>query len=110
MGYELLFLFAPFAVLFLGVAGERIKVKYLRELAAVAASLATVYGVLNIYGLVQSSPVKIVLVSLGGAPPLGACFEIDMLGVYMAASAALLGFFATVYSVIYMKHDTRLTE
>jgi proton-translocating NADH-quinone oxidoreductase chain N len=47
---------------------------------------------------------------MGGVPPLGASFEIDMLSIYMAFSAALLGFFATVYSVSYMAHDTRLTE
>jgi proton-translocating NADH-quinone oxidoreductase chain N len=36
--------------------------------------------------------------------------EIDMLSIYMAFSATLLGLFATVYSYSYMEHDTRLTE
>jgi multicomponent Na+:H+ antiporter subunit D len=110
MNIELLFRFAPFAVLLFGLLGERLKIKYIREGFAVFVSLATLASVVNIYNIVQSSPTKIALVTLGGQPPLGACFEIDMLGVFMAFSAALLGLFATIYSVSYMSHDTRLTE
>jgi len=107
---ELLFMFAPFAVVLFGIAGEKLKVAKLREVVAVLVSLTTLYSVWNIYQMVQASASGILVVTLGGAPPLGACFEIDMLGVYMAFSAALLGLFATLYSLNYMQHDTRLTE
>jgi multicomponent Na+:H+ antiporter subunit D len=110
MNIEMLFIFAPFAVLLMGLFGERLKIKYIRESFAALVSLATLASVVNIYNIVQSSPTKIALVTLGGQPPLGACFEIDMLGVFMAFSAALLGLFTTIYSVSYMSHDTRLTE
>jgi len=110
MNIDMLFIFSPFAVLLLGLLGERLKIKYIREGFAILISLATLASVVNIYYIVQSSPTKIALVTLGGQPPLGACFEIDMLGVFMAFSAALLGLFTTIYSVSYMSHDTRLTE
>jgi proton-translocating NADH-quinone oxidoreductase chain N len=107
---ELLFMFAPFAVVLFGLVTDKFKVAKLREIVAILVSLTTLYSVWNIYTMVQSSASGILVVTLGGAPPLGACFEIDMLGVYMAFSAALLGLFATLYSYNYMQHDTRLTE
>ena len=110
MGLELLFMFSPFAVVLFGLLGERLKVARLREFVAIILSAFTLVSVWLLYNLQQASPTKILVVTLGGAPPLGACFEIDMLSIYMAFSAALLGLFATIYSYSYMKHDTRLTE
>ncbi|HID90713.1 TPA: hypothetical protein EYP44_01985, partial [Candidatus Bathyarchaeota archaeon] len=43
------------------------------------------------------------------APPMGACLEIDMLGVFMALVALTLGVLASAYSVRYMERDTGLT-
>jgi len=110
MGLEMLFLFTPFIVLLFGLLSERLKLRYIRETAAIILSFYGLLSVIYLYNLVQSSPNKILLVTLGYAPPLGACLEIDMLSIYMAFSASLLGFFATLYSVNYMRHDTRLTE
>jgi multicomponent Na+:H+ antiporter subunit D len=110
MGFELLFMFSPFAVVLFGLLGERLKVAKLREVAAILLSAFTLVSVWLLYNMQQASPTKILVVTLGGAPPLGACFEIDMLSIYMAFSAALLGLFATIYSYSYMRHDTRLTE
>jgi proton-translocating NADH-quinone oxidoreductase chain N len=110
MGYELVFMFSPFVVVLFGLLSERIKVARLREIVAIILSAFTLMSVWLLYTLQQASPTKILVVTLGGAPPLGACFEIDMLSIYMAFSAALLGLFATIYSYSYMKHDTRLTE
>ncbi len=110
MGIELIFLFAPFAVVLFGLLADRMKIANLREGVAMIASLGTLAGVWQLYTMVQSSTTGILVVTLGGAPPLGACFEIDMLSIYMAFSAALLGVFATIYSYNYMRHDTRLTE
>jgi len=110
MGIELLFMFSPFAVVLFGLLSDKFKISKLREVAAILLSLGTLVGVWDLYTMVQASPTQIILVTLGGAPPLGACLEIDMLGIYMAFSAALLGLFATIYSYNYMAHDTRLTE
>ena len=110
MGLELIFMFAPFAVVLFGLLSEKLKVAKLREVVAILVSLGTLIGVWQLYNMLQASPTKILVVTLGGAPPLGACFEIDMLSIYMAFSAALLGLFATIYSYNYMAHDTRLTE
>ncbi len=106
----LLFMFGPFAVVIAGIVGERLGFEKVREAVAVALSLVTVGSVYLIYSALQAAPDRILVLYLGGAPPLGACFEIDALGIYMAFSAALLGFFATLYSYNYMEHDTRLTE
>jgi proton-translocating NADH-quinone oxidoreductase chain N len=110
MAWELLFMFSPFIVVMAGLIGERVKVAKLRETAAIVMSAFSVYSVYNLYNMIQATQNKILIVTLGGAPPLGACMEIDMLSIYMAFSATLLGLFATVYSYSYMEHDTRLTE
>lgn len=110
MGLELLFMFSPFAVVLFGLLSERYKVPNLREVVAIILSVFSLFSVYQLYALWQDSPSKVLVITLGGAPPLGACFEIDMLGIYMAFSATLLGLFAVIYSVNYMAHDTRVTE
>jgi len=110
----LFFLFSPFVVALFGLLGERFGVKKLREVVAVVVSavgvIAIYYLFLALNAASQSVPDKILVVSLMAVPPLAASFEIDMLGIYMAFSATLLSFFATLYSYRYMEHDTRLTE
>ena len=76
----------------------------------IVLSAVNILGVYSLYGMVQDSVNKILIVSLVGPPPLGACLEIDMLSIYMAFSASILGLFTTIYSMKYMEHDTRLTE
>ena len=110
MGLELFFMFSPFAVVLFGLLSERLKITKLRESVAIILSGFTLFSVWQLYSQLQASPTKILVVTLGGVPPLGACFEIDMLSIFMAFSAALLGLFATIYSYNYMAHDTRLTE
>jgi len=106
----LYYVFAPLLVVLVGVLADRMGSPKLRDGFAVLASLWGVVSVWMLFGLVQSSPDKILVVSLGGSPPLAACLEIDMMSIYVAFSAVLLGFFANVYSYNYMEHDTRLTE
>ncbi|MBN1682753.1 hypothetical protein JW865_04295 [Candidatus Bathyarchaeota archaeon] len=110
MSIEMLFLFSPFIVVLAGLLSERFNINNLRESVAILLSVFNVYSIYLIYNLVQNSSTKIILFTLGGYPPLGACFEIDMLGVFMAFSATFLGLLATIYSVSYMSHDTRKTE
>jgi len=106
----LLAMFAPIVILVFGFLGENTRVGKLREAVAVAMSAASVAAVYVLYLMLKSTPDGILVFYLQGAPPLGACFEIDMLGIFMAFSVTLLALFATVYSVRYMEHDTRLTE
>ncbi len=110
MGLELFFMFSPFAVVLFGLLSERLNITKLREIVAIILSGFTLFSVWQLYSQLQASPTKILVITLGGVPPLGACFEIDMLSIFMAFSAALLGLFATIYSYNYMAHDTRLTE
>jgi len=103
-------LFSPFIVAILGILSERVKIPKMRELGALLFSAVNVAMVYLLNNMLQATADGVLVVFIGGAPPLGACLEIDALGIYMAFSAALLGFFATLYSVTYMEHDTRLTE
>jgi multicomponent Na+:H+ antiporter subunit D len=106
----LYFIFAPLLVVLAGIVAERMGSPKLRDGFAVLVSLWGVASVWMLFGLVQATPDKILVVTLGGNPPLAACLEIDMMSIYVAFSAVLLGFFANVYSYSYMEHDTRLTE
>ena len=106
----LLIMINPIIVFLVGFLGEELKVEKLREAVAVVASAASVVAVYALYLMVKAAPNGILVFYLQALPPLGACFEIDMLGVFMAFSVVLLTLFATLYSVNYMEHDTRLTE
>ena len=106
----LLVMLSPIIVFLLGFLGENIRAERLREAAAVVTSTVTIVAVYMLYLQLKSTPDGILVFSLQSAPPLAACFEIDMFGLFIAFSVALLSFFANIYSVRYMEHDTRLTE
>jgi len=53
---ELVFMFAPFAVVLFGLLGEWQKVPKLREIVAMLASLATLVGVWQLYTMVRQAP------------------------------------------------------
>ncbi len=103
-------LLGPLLISLAGILGERMKFDKFRELIAIIMSAVNVGAVYLLYNMVQATPDKILVVNLVAMPPIAACLEIDMLGIFMAFSAASLGLFATVYSYNYMEHDTRLTE
>ena len=106
----LLTMLSPIIVFLFGFLGENMRGEKLREAAAVVMSAASVVAVYMLYLMLKATPDGILVFYLQAAPPLGACFEIDMFGIFMAFSVTLLTFFATLYSVRYMEHDTRLTE
>jgi len=106
----LLTMLSPIIVFLFGFLGENMRGEKLREAAAVVMSAASVVAVYMLYLMLKATPDGILVFYLQAAPPLGACFEIDMFGIFMAFSVTLLSFFATLYSVRYMEHDTRLTE
>ncbi len=85
----LYYLFAPLLVALVSVIVERRGLPKLRGLFSILASVWGVASVYQLYNMVQASPDKILLITLGGNPPLAACLEIDSLSIYMAFSAFL---------------------
>jgi len=109
--YPLISLFTgAVIVLFAGVLEERLGRSRAKEVFSMIFIALTLVGSLMLYRDVTSQPLGVMVLSMGGEPPLGACFEIDLLGVFMVFSIVLLGLFVVVYSFSYMEHDTRLAE
>ena len=105
----LYYLFAPLLMGVVGLLADKFNAPKLRDGVAILVSL---WGVLSVWMLYTMGidAGDILVFSIGGLPPLGACFEIDMFSLYFAGTAALLSFLVTVYSFSYMDHDTRLSE
>lgn len=103
-------LLGALAMPFIGIASERMGGK-LREVWFVLVSAVSLIGVYQLYTQVKATADGVLLIySWGQAPPLSGCFEIDMLGVFMAFSIAFLGLLVAIYSISYMEHETRVTE
>ncbi len=103
-------LFGALAMPFIGIASERMGGK-LREVWFILVSAVSLIGVYQLYTQVKATADGVLLIySWGQAPPLSGCFEIDMLGVFMAFSIAFLGLLVAIYSISYMEHETRVTE
>ncbi|MBD3205047.1 hypothetical protein GF319_01735, partial [Candidatus Bathyarchaeota archaeon] len=68
----LYYMFTPLLVVLVGIPAERSNMPKLRDAFAILASAAGIVAVWMIYNLVQASPDKLLLVTLGGNPPLGA--------------------------------------
>jgi len=66
------------------------------------------YFLYDLYQVVASRSVVVITFLERYSPPLGACFEIDMLSVFMASLIIGLGVTACLYSIRYMEHDTGL--
>lgn len=106
---SLYFLFSPIVMGLIGLISDRLKLFRIRDISAILVSL---WGLGSVWTLYNSGIAagEILVFSIGGQPPLGACFEIDAMSIYVAISATLLSFLVTVYSFNYMEHETRLTE
>jgi NADH:ubiquinone oxidoreductase subunit 5 (subunit L)/multisubunit Na+/H+ antiporter MnhA subunit len=90
--------------LVVGKLAEWMKIRRLREAWMVLVSAAGLFSVWMLYQRVQA--VSVVVMALWGQnPPLGGCFEIDMLSVFMAGSISLIGLLVAVYSVSYMEKE-----
>jgi proton-translocating NADH-quinone oxidoreductase chain N len=95
---------------FIGLLSEKIRLR-LTDTWMVLVSALSLYGVYTLYDQVSKTAGGVLLIySWGQAPPFSGCFEIDMLGVYMAFSIGLLSLLVSVYSISYMEHETRATE
>ncbi|MES0326013.1 MAG: hypothetical protein ABUK18_09065, partial [Candidatus Bathyarchaeia archaeon] len=95
---------------FIGLLSEKIRLR-LTDTWMVLVSALSLYGVYTLYDQVSKTAGGVLLIySWGQAPPFSGCFEIDMLGVYMAFSIGLLSLLVSVYSISYMEYETRATE
>lgn len=95
----------------IGLLAERARIGRLRETWMFIVSAAALGAVYVLYQQLRADPDRILVVSLWGQrPPLGGCFEVDALGVFMSGSIAFLGFLAGLYSFKYMERESRLTE
>ena len=99
------------ASLLVGLLGERLQIGRIREIWMLLVSAAALGSVYVLYQRVQATSSGIIVMAIWGQrPPLGGCFEIDALSVFMAGSIAFLGFLVAVYSINYMEKESRLTE
>ena len=94
-----------------GLLAENIKASKLREIWSLLVSATGLGSVYILYQQLTNAPNNIIIMTLWGqSPPLGGCFEIDMLSMYMAASITFLGLLVVIYSISYMAKESRLTE
>jgi len=104
-------LFGGITSLIIGLIRERLRIKGLREAWVFLTSSASLGSVYILYQQLKNSPGEIIVIAIQGQePPLGGCFEIDLISLFMVLSISLLGFLVTIYSVTYMKGENRLTE
>jgi len=95
---------------FMGLLSKRIRFM-LREVWAIVVTAVSLYAVYQLYLQVEASVGHVLVISSWGQnPPFSGCFEVDMLGVFMAGSIAFLGLLVAIYSTSYMERETRLTE
>jgi len=77
-------------------------------LYALLGLFVSAYFLYDLYQVVVSKSIVVITFLEMYAPPLGACFEIDMLSVFMASLIVGLAIAACLYSIRYMEHDTGL--
>ena len=86
-----------------GLLSEQLGVGRIREAWMVLVSAAALGSIYVLYRNLQATSAGIIVMAIWGQrPPLGGCFEIDMLSVFMAGSIAFLGFLVAVYYINYM--------
>lgn len=91
-----------------GLLAERFGVRRLRDLYAVVGFLISGYLLLGLY---YETLERVVVINFSPyIPPIGACFEIDALSVFMAFTILMLGTLASIFSIRYMEHEENLTE
>jgi proton-translocating NADH-quinone oxidoreductase chain N len=95
----------------IGLISEKIKIEKLREIWTLIVVLTSTIPIITLYIQLQEAPNNIILMTLWGQnPPLGGCFEIDMLSLFMSGSISILGILVSIYSISYMANEDRLTE
>jgi proton-translocating NADH-quinone oxidoreductase chain N len=94
-----------------GLLWERVKIPRLREAWMVIVTTVALVSVYLLHQRLKTVTSNVVVMPLWGqSPPLGGCFEIDMLSMFMSGSIAFLGLLVAIYSINYMERESRLTE
>ena len=95
----------------IGLISEKINFRRLREIWALIVISISAVSVITLYNQILEAPNNILLMTIWGQnPPLGGCFEVDMLSVYMTGSISVIGILVMLYSISYMEKEDRLTE
>jgi proton-translocating NADH-quinone oxidoreductase chain N len=95
----------------LGLLQDKIKMSRIIDAWMVIVAAADLGLVYVLYKQLKTITGEILVLGLWGqSPPLGGCFEIDMLSIFMSGSIASLGLLVAVYSIKYMENENRLTE
>jgi multicomponent Na+:H+ antiporter subunit D len=95
----------------IGLLGKRLKLKWASEVWMFLVASSALASIYLLYLQVQATTGGVLVFSFWGQPPpLGGCFEVDALGVFMAFSIAFLGFLVSLYSINYMESEGRRTE
>jgi proton-translocating NADH-quinone oxidoreductase chain N len=95
----------------IGLISEKINFGRLREIWALIVISISAVSVITLYNQILEAPNNILLMTIWGQnPPLGGCFEVDMLSVYMTGSISVIGILVMLYSISYMEKEDRLTE
>lgn len=104
-------LLGALATPFIGLLGERLGVRRLREIWVALVSSSALLGVYLLFEQLRARPDGILLITLWGQPPpSGGCLEVDALSLFMVWSVAFLGLLVAIYSFSYMERRGRLNE
>ncbi len=107
----LVLLIGGLAAPFTGLLGERLGVRWIRELWVAFVSSAALISIYLLFQQLRARPDGVLLINpWGQPPPLGGCFEADALSLFMAGSVAFLGLLVAIYSFSYMERVGRLNE
>lgn len=95
----------------IGLLSEQLSIGKIREVWMILISMVTLASVYILYNNLEQTSAGIIVLSIWGqSPPLGGCFEIDMLSIFMAGTITFLGVLVSIYSINYMEKEGRLTE
>ena len=77
---------------------------------ALLSLFAVAYFLYGLYNEVAEYNIVLIVGQLPFKPPLEACLQIDMFGVFMAFLYVIIGLFATAYSIKFMECESGLSE
>lgn len=103
-------LFGSMVVLYCGIIERRLKLMWMKEIASFIFTILAFISSLILYRDISSSPLRIIIKTVGLSSPISAIFEIDTLSLFMSFSILFLGLLIIIYSMNYMKHESRLVE
>ncbi len=91
----------------LGLASHK---AVIMKATGVYATIGLAISGLSLYGLYNQVRLNDVILVCNYLPWIGACLEVDMLGIVMALSYIIIGISVLVYSIKYMEHISGYAE